>query len=208
MALRGSCMEILEVGGSKYLKISWRRLEELIEALAEKIIASSYNPDILVGILRGGATVAHLLSDVLGLYRIYPIGCSSYIDVGKKEELKIYSPLAIKDLSGKRVLVVDDVADDGGTLKGVVEFEILPRNPLEVKTATLHMKPWCRFKPDYYVEVTDAWIIYPWEKHEVVRQVAKKFIEDLGWERGLAELAGILGKEVKETEKLIALSKE
>jgi len=122
--------------------------------------------------------------------------------------LKIYSPLAIKDLSGKRVLVVDDVADDGGTLKGVVEFEVLPRNPLEVKTATLHMKPWCRFKPDYYVEATDAWIIYPWEKHEVVRQVAKKFIEDLGWEKGLAELAEILGKEVKEAEKLIALQKE
>ncbi|RLG01598.1 MAG: phosphoribosyltransferase [Thaumarchaeota archaeon] len=201
-------MEILEVGGSKYLKISWRRLEELVEALAEKIIASSYTPDILIGILRGGATVAHLLSDVLGLYKIYPIGCSSYVDVGKKKEMKIYSPLAIKDLSGKRVLVVDDVADDGGTLKGVVEFEVLPRNPLEVKTATLHMKPWCRFKPDYYVETTDAWIIYPWEKHEVVRQVARKFIEDLGWERGLAELAEILGKEVKETEKLIALSKE
>jgi len=201
-------MEILEVGGSKYLKISWRRLEELVEALAEKIVASSYTPDVLVGILRGGATVAHLLSDVLGLYRIYPIGCSSYVDVGKKEELRIYSPLAIKDLSGKRVLVVDDVADDGGTLKGVVEFEILPRNPLEVKTATLHMKPWCRFKPDYYVEITDAWIIYPWERHEVVRQVAKKFIEDLGWERGLAELAEILGKEVKEAEKLIALQKE
>jgi len=34
-------MEILEVGGSKYLKISWRRLEELVEALAEKIVASS-----------------------------------------------------------------------------------------------------------------------------------------------------------------------
>ena len=201
-------MEILEVGGSKYLKISWRRLEELVEALAEKIVASSYTPDVLVGILRGGATVAHLLSDVLGLYRIYPIGCSSYVDVGKKEELRIYSPLAIKDLSGKRVLVVDDVADDGGTLKGVVEFEVLPRNPLEVKTATLHMKPWCRFKPDYYVETTGAWIIYPWERHEVVRQVAKKFIEDLGWEKGLAELAEILGKEVKETEKLIALQKE
>lgn len=201
-------MEILEVGGSKYLKISWRRLEELIEALAEKIIASSFTPDILIGILRGGATVAHLLSDVLGLYRIYPVGCSSYVNVGKKEKLKIYSPLAIKDLSGKRVLVVDDVADDGGTLKGVVESEVLPRNPLEVKTATLHMKPWCRFKPDYYVEVTDAWIIYPWEKHEVVRQVARKFIDDLGWEKGLAELAEILGKEVKEAEKLVALSKK
>lgn len=197
------CMKILEVGGFKYLQLSWADIESLVERLADKII-SDYSPDILIGILRGGVTVAHLLSDVLGFRKIYPVGCSSYVDVAKRFSVKIYSPLALKDLSDKRVLLVDDVADEGLTLKGVIEQEIAPKNPLEVRVATLHMKPWCKFKPDYYVEVTDAWIVYPWEKWEVVRQVAEGFIKNLGKEKGMDQLADLMEADVKKVQKVLA----
>ncbi|MCD6591955.1 MAG: hypothetical protein J7K78_02940, partial [Thaumarchaeota archaeon] len=79
-----------------------------------------------------------------------------------------------------------------------------PKNPDEVRVATLHMKPWCRFKPDYYVQLTDAWIIYPWERREVVRQVASKFIEHLGEEKALEELAAILESDVEKARKVLA----
>lgn len=200
-------MEIFEVGGHRYLKVSWNRLEELVERLAERV-SKDGRPDLLVGILRGGMTVAHLLSDVLEYDEIYPIGCSSYVDVRKKRELRVYSPLMLKDLSGKRVLVVDDVADSGGTLREIVRREVVPKNPLEVKTATLHIKPWSTFKPDYYVEVTDAWIVYPWEKHEIMRQLGPTFIKHLGVERGVEELAELVGKEAKKVRKVILTARE
>lgn len=196
-------MKVFEVGGLKYLQLSWADIESLVERLADKIIAS-YSPDILVGILRGGVTVAHLLSDILGFSKIYPIGCSSYIDVAKRLSVKIYNPLAISDLSAKCVLLVDDVADEGLTLKEVIEREILPKNPSEVKVATLHMKPWCKFKPDYYVEVTDAWIVYPWERWEVVRQVAEGFIKNLGVDRGMDQLADLMEADVAKVRKALA----
>lgn len=186
----------------KYLHLSWNDIEDLAEKLADSISAS-YKPDVVVGILRGGATVAHLLSDFLDIRTIYPIGCNSYVDVAKRFSVKVYSPLALSDLSGKRVLLVDDVADEGLTLKAVVEQEIAPKNPLEVKVATLHMKPWCKFKPDYYVQMTDAWIIYPWEKREVARQVAESFIKHLGIEDGLKMLAEILEADVEKARKLL-----
>lgn len=186
----------------KYLHLSWKDIEDLAEKLADNISAS-YKPDVVVGILRGGATVAHLLSDFLDIRTIYPIGCNSYVDVAKRFSVKVYSPLALSDLSGKRVLLVDDVADEGLTLKAVVEQEIAPKNPLEVKVATLHMKPWCKFKPDYYVQMTDAWIIYPWEKREVARQVAESFIKNLGIEDGLKMLAEILEADVEKARKLL-----
>ncbi|MEM2188314.1 MAG: phosphoribosyltransferase, partial [Nitrososphaerota archaeon] len=189
-------MRLFEVGGVKYLHLSWKDIEDLAEKLADSISAG-YKPDVVVGILRGGATVAHLLSDFLDIRTIYPIGCNSYVDVAKRFSVKVYSPLALSDLSGKRVLLVDDVADEGLTLKAVVEQEIAPKNPLEVKVATLHMKPWCKFKPDYYVQMTDAWIIYPWEKREVARQVAESFIKHLGIEDGLKMLAEILEADVE-----------
>ncbi len=196
-------MRFFEVGGVKYLHLSWKDIEELAEKLADKI-AYDYEPDILVGILRGGVTVAHLLSDLLGFRVIYPIGCNSYVDVAKRFSVRVYSPLALSDLSGKKILLVDDVADEGLTLKAVIEQELSPKNPDEVRVATLHMKPWCRFKPDYYVQLTDAWIIYPWERREVVRQVASKFIEHLGEEKALEELAAILESDVEKAKKVLA----
>src|SRR5712671_6931827 len=102
MALFSSfCIRLFEVGGVRYLHLSWKDIEDLAEKLAD-IISASYKPDIVVGILRGGATVAHLLSDFLDIRTIYPIGCNSYVDVAKRFSVKVYSPLALSDLSGKR----------------------------------------------------------------------------------------------------------
>ena len=196
-------MRFFEVGGVKYLHLSWKDVEKLAEELADKI-SRDYEPDIIVGILRGGVTVAHLLSDFLGFRVIYPIGCNSYVDVAKRFSVRVYSPLALGSLSGKRVLLVDDVADEGLTLKAVVEQELAPKNPQEVRIATLHMKPWCKFKPDYCVEVTDAWIVYPWEKREVVRQVAEGFIKNLGKEKGMGQLADLMEADVEKVQKVLA----
>jgi len=200
-------MRIFEVGDTKYLQLSWDEVQGLVEDLADRITRSGFSPDVLVGVLRGGMTVAHLLSDVLGFARIYPVGCSSYVDVAKRFDVEVYSPLALSDLSGRKVLLIDDVADEGLTLKAVVEKEISPKKPQEVKVATLHMKPWCKFKPDYFVQVTDAWIVYPWERWEVVRQVAGRFVEHFGREEGFEKLADLLGGDVKKVEKALSYTR-
>ncbi|MEN2973953.1 MAG: phosphoribosyltransferase family protein [Candidatus Caldarchaeales archaeon] len=199
-------MDIYRIGDIKYLKVSWKRLEEIVEELSKKI-SRDYEFDLLVGILRGGLVVAHLLSDIMGIDEIYPIGCSSYVDVYKRSKLKIYHPLILNDLKKKRVLVVDDVADSGVTLKSIIEKVIAPKNPEDCKTATLHIKPWSIFKPDYYVEMVDAWIVYPWEKYEMIRLLGPKFIELLGEEKAVTELAEIIDKDrSKVREILLAVS--
>jgi len=59
----------------------------------------------------------------------------------------------------KKVLLVDDVADTGKTLHEI-------RNTFGVffSVATLHYKPRSIVKPNFYVEETTDWLIYPWEK--------------------------------------------
>lgn len=187
-------MDIYRLGESRYLKVSWKALEELVEDLAGKII-SAYRFDTLIGVLRGGMTVAHLLSDILGIDEIYPVGCSSYTDVYKRSRVKVYHPLIIDNLEDRRVLVVDDVADSGETLKTILEQLIIPKNPRELRTATLHIKPWSIFKPDYYVKVVDAWIVYPWEKYEMIKLLGPKFIQSLGEESGINMLSELIDKE-------------
>ncbi|MCP8322292.1 MAG: phosphoribosyltransferase, partial [archaeon] len=51
------------------------------------------------------------------------------------------------------------------------------RGVKEVRLCTLHYKPWSVVKPEYFVEETEAWIIYPWEVKETLTNLFKKLKE-------------------------------
>jgi len=38
-----------------------------------------------------------------------------------------------------------------------------------LEVAVLFKKPWTRFNPDYYLEVVDRWVVFPFERSEVNR---------------------------------------
>jgi hypothetical protein len=42
--------------------------------------------------------------------------------------------------------------------------------PAEIKTATLYIKPWTKYVPDYYAEQVNEWVIFPWETEEFERE--------------------------------------
>jgi hypoxanthine phosphoribosyltransferase len=71
------------------------------------------------------------------------------------------------------VLIVDDIADTGRSL-AVAKDYVLRKGAKEVKVATIHYKPDSIFKPDYCIASTTAWVVYPWERNEVERELAKK----------------------------------
>jgi hypoxanthine phosphoribosyltransferase len=74
------------------------------------------------------------------------------------------------ELRFARVLVVDDVADTGHTLKIVEEF--FRGRVKEVRTAVLYEKPRSVVKCDYAWKKTDLWINFPWSDKEPVVQRA------------------------------------
>ncbi len=76
-------------------------------------------------------------------------------------------------VSGRRLLVVDEVADTGKTLAAVVR-ELERAGAAEVRSAVLHVKPSTEFMPDYYVVRLRewAWIFYPWSLVETVFSLA------------------------------------
>ena len=68
---------------------------------------------------------------------------------------------------------MDDVSDQGDSLMAMVD--LLQRDgAAQVKTATIHFKPWSKLKPDFFVVETDSWIIYPWELYESIRLILEK----------------------------------
>jgi len=179
-------MDLRVVDGRRYLTLNWSDIEMLVHKLAERI-SSIYEPNMLIGILRGGAIVASMLSDVLDMREVYTIGCRSYTGVGERETIVIYQPLSLNSLLDRDVLVVDDVADTGDTMKHIVQY-VKGFEPKKVRTATLHIKPHTSFIPDFYVENVNAWIVYPWSINEFVRNMISDMVPRLGISKTFEEL--------------------
>lgn len=184
----------------KFTTPSWDELHLHILKLSRLIRESGYKPDIIVGIARGGWIVARLLSDLLDVPDIASIRIEFYKDIAETSRSPIITQPVSTSVRGKRVLVADDVSDTGSSLNAAVKH-LIDEGADEIRVATVHVKPWTTFIPDYFVVKTDAWIIYPWEPYESIKRLAFKWLKSgLGRfdiEKKLLEL-GIREEFVKE----------
>ncbi len=155
-----------------FLHLSWDDVQRLTETVAGKITASGYKPDIVVAVSRGGFDPARILCDQLAIRRLASVQVEAYDGMVKRPEPVVILPVNA-GLRGKRVLMADDVSDSGASLL-VAREHLVERGASEVRIATLHIKPWSRFVPDYYAENVDAWVVYPWELRECLLEVADK----------------------------------
>ena len=152
---------------------TWNQIYEMLLNLVEKIRKNGFKPDIIVGVSRGGWPPARVLSDLMGNPNLANVRAEFYLGVAEtKEEPVLTQPVSMK-VAGKKVLVVDEVADTGKTLK-LVKEHIIEQGATEVKIATVYFKPWSIVKPDYYEKETSCWIVFPWEIKETVRKIVKR----------------------------------
>jgi hypothetical protein len=93
-----------------------------------------------------------------------------YTGIDERLELPMILPPVpdLIDFADTRVLIADDVADTGATLKLVHEF--CAGKVAEVRTAVLYEKPRSTIKCEYVWRRTDRWITFPWSADEPVLQ--------------------------------------
>lgn len=160
---------------TEFITPSWNTINEMISKLTQTIKKSGFKPDILVGVSRGGLIPVAILSDRLGIESDI-VRVKYYSGVKETNERpEIIQPI-LSNLSEKKVLVIDDVADKGHSLQLVKKY-VQEKGAKEVRLCTLHYKPWSVVKPEYFVEETEAWIIYPWEVNETLTNLFKKLME-------------------------------
>lgn len=141
--------------------------------LAGKIRKAGFKPDIIVGVSRGGWAPARVLSDLLDNPNLANVRAEFYLGVAEtKGEPTLTQPVSTA-VAGKKVLVVDEVADTGKSLK-LVKEHIIEQGATEVEIATVYYKPWSIVRPDYYEKETRHWVVFPWEIKETVRKIVKK----------------------------------
>jgi hypoxanthine phosphoribosyltransferase len=157
--------------------VSWEHFYQLTLELIEKVLKSGYRPDVVIGVSRGGLVPLRIFSDEFEDVEMGVIRVVFYEDVKKTgSEPKIIQDVNV-DVLGKKILVVDDVADTGKSLE-TVRKHLQGKGASEVRIATVYYKPWSILKPDYYVKKTEKWIIFPHEVGETIRKLAKRDLKN------------------------------
>jgi hypoxanthine phosphoribosyltransferase len=108
-----------------------------------------------------------------------------YVGTAQKAgEPEVRYPMPEGSVEGKDVLIIDDIADTGGSIERAYEY-VTDRDAGEVETATLQLLQTSEFDPDFVGERLEewTWIVYPWN-----------FIEDM-----IDLVSGVMGKADEET---------
>lgn len=154
----------------KILAVTWDDIQSSLLTLADKINESDYSPEMIVGIARGGWVVGRILSDLLNVRDLASIKIEFYKSVDEKSRTpKITQPIS-ESPKGKLVLVADDIADTGESLM-LAKRHIMDQGARSIRIATIHLKPWSKIIPEYYVSSTDNWVVYPWEIRETLEHL-------------------------------------
>jgi hypoxanthine phosphoribosyltransferase len=169
--------------------LMWADIDALTAQLAERIQADT-PPDVLIGLQRGGLVLAVALSHRLAIPTLLSLPVrrtlSDAIYAAKHDPVVEANDLFVQ-ITGKDVLVVDDVAGSGATLKAV--FSVLCRYaPARLRSAVyvLNQEHWDRTsgeKPTYIGRDLSGWVVFPWEVSPA-SGVNDKEGETDEWERG------------------------
>lgn len=152
---------------------TWNQIYSMLLNQAEKIRKNGFKPDIIVGISRGGWPPARVMSDLLNNPNLANVRAEFYLGVAETKHEPTLTQCVSVAVEGKKVLVVDEVADSGKSLK-LVKEHIIQQGAKDVRIATVYYKPWSIIKPDYYEKETSLWIVFPWETKETIGKIVKK----------------------------------
>ena len=167
---------------AKKLIIDWKEYNQIVEKLAIQIHDSGFKPNLLIGIMRGGAPIIDVLSRVFKLKCAY-LAVESYSgeNIEDQQGELIFSrelSSTVQDMSGN-ILLCDDLSDTGVTLNKSIDwlkkYPPLKEKINEIRTAVLWKKKDSTFEPDFCAQRLDSnpWIVQPFEHYEEVR------VEDL-----------------------------
>jgi hypoxanthine phosphoribosyltransferase len=141
-------------------EISWERFGELSRILTEKL--GDKQIDIVIGIARAGLFPATALACALRR-ELYPVRVTRRVNDVVQYKSPIWRVDVPSTVAGQRVAVIDEIADSGETL-AIVAARALERGARQVWTVSLIAHSWSNPKPDFAAQVSDALIIFPWDK--------------------------------------------
>jgi hypoxanthine phosphoribosyltransferase len=154
--------------------LTWELFGSASRELAQAVADDGFEPDLILAIARGGLFVAGALGYALDVKNLHVMNVEFYTGVDQRLDLPVMLPPVpnVVDLRQKRVLVADDVADTGATLKLVRDF--CADHVSEVRCAVVYEKPRSEVKCEHVWRRTDRWIDFPWSVRPPVARRAEQ----------------------------------
>ena len=157
--------------------VTWGDIEEWSKDIVRKVIESEYEPEIVIGLARGGLVPARLIADYLNIKDLYAVKTEHWgLTATPDGKARLAQGLQVS-IEGKKILVVDDITDTGQSLKLALDH-VINHAPKEAKTATLLHITHSKYVPDYYSEEVPennwTWFIFPWNVYEDLRNLIQK----------------------------------
>lgn len=142
-------------------QLTWEDFGEATRQLAREIADDDYVPDLILSVARGGLLVGAALGYALDVKSTWVLNVEFYTGVDERLDVPVLLPPVpeLDDLASSRVLIADDVADTGETLRIVKE---LCSAAADVRCAVLYEKPGSVVAGEYVWRQTDLWIDFPW----------------------------------------------
>lgn len=125
--------------------VTYNKYGQMIDTLVKKIDGHAIHGELkfIHGPQRGGLPIAVHMSHHLGLRFVSDYEFHEQFTQDMRE----------------KTLIVDDVTDTGKTLQTI--GSVYNYKPI---TAVLFLKDRSVITPDYWVEIDNRWVIFPWEK--------------------------------------------
>lgn len=158
------------VSVNQYEVPGWNQVYDMLLSLAEQIRLSGYRPDVVVGVIRGGLVPARVLTDLLEVPLLGTLQVEFYVGLGETSAAPVLRQGLALSVVGRRVLLVDDIADSGRSLE-LAKSYLLSQGAAELRVAVLYYKPGSVVKPEFYAQETRSWVVFPWETQETLREI-------------------------------------
>lgn len=147
------------------LPISWEEYFRLCKGLALTI--SAYQPEIILGIARGGVYTATLLAHMLQA-EFSVIKITRRVHDQVVYDAPVWGVKPPEVVQAQRVLLVDEICNEGITLRMAKEA-VEQLGAREVRCAVLYAHEQGKALPDYIGIISDALILNPWDR-DIVRE--------------------------------------
>lgn len=163
---------------NKKVYISYKEFGEKLIELYQMILNSEFKPTCIMGIRNGGINISK------PLYNWFNSASMVYNEITIRfyeGEITKISPMEVNippydwEDSLNKILLVDDIVDEGNTINYFMEHTKLKQGD-NLKVASIHWFPGgkYRIKPDFFIDKKkkNTWIVYPWE-YEYIEMINK-----------------------------------
>jgi hypoxanthine phosphoribosyltransferase len=152
---------------------TWNQIYDMLLSQTRKIQINDYKPEVIIGVARGGLVPARILSDLLEITELGFLQIEFYQNINKSKDQPTLRQSLTVQVTGKKTLIVDDIADTGESLR-LANVHTKKLGASEIKNATLYQKPKSTITPDFFEKQTLNWVVFPWDTKETLRRIIER----------------------------------